>query len=154
MALKLGRSKGRRTLDRVEGFSTCIGAETVFKGSFSGPGHCIIHGTVEGDCDLNGTVVIGDQGKWIGNVVAETILIAGQVEGDITAKDKMEIVSTARIKGKISAKVLAIAEGAIHEGQIQMTAGGKEVHFVDRRAEGRRDEDDAPAHQSSDQKSA
>ena len=133
MALKLGRSKGRRTLDKVEGFSTCIGEDSVFRGSISGPGHCIVHGAVEGDCDIEGTLVIGDSGKWTGNVKAHTVLIAGQVEGDIQATDKMEIVSTARIKGKIISSVLAIAEGAIHEGQIQMTSNRPETHFVERR---------------------
>lgn len=133
MSLKLGRSKGRRTLDKVEGFSTCVGENTIFRGSIFGHAHCIVHGKVEGDCDLEGTLVIGDTGSWIGNIKAHTVLIAGRVEGDIYATAKMEIVSTARIKGKIISSTLAIAEGAIHEGQIQMTSGKQEVHFVQQR---------------------
>jgi len=61
MGLLLGRSKGRRTLDKVEGFSTCIGADSVFKGTFSGPGHCIVHGKVEGQCDMEGTLIVGEE---------------------------------------------------------------------------------------------
>lgn len=134
MGLKLGRSKGRRTLDKVEGFSTCIGVDSVFRGTVSGPGHCIVHGTVEGECHLAGTLVISDSGKWVGDITANTVLIAGTVEGDIYATDKMEIVSSAHIKGKIVCATLAIAEGAIHEGQLQMTGGKATDKFVERRA--------------------
>lgn len=133
MGLLLGRSKGRRTLDKVEGFSTCIGADSVFKGSITGPGHCIIHGRVEGDCEMEGTLIVGENGTWVGNITAAVVLIAGQVNGDIHATEKMEIVSTAKVNGKISSAILAIAEGAIHEGRIQMTADRPESHFVDRR---------------------
>lgn len=134
MGLILGRSKGRRTLDKVEGFSTCIGVDSVFRGSLSGPGHCIVHGTVEGECHLAGSLVISDSGKWVGNITANTVLIAGEVEGDIYATDKMEIVSSARIKGKIICATLAIAEGAIHEGQLEMTTAKPKEEFVERRA--------------------
>lgn len=133
MGLLLGRSKGRRTLDKVEGFSTSIGEGTVFKGSFHGSGNYIIHGTVEGDCDLEGTLIVGESGRWVGSIRAGTILIAGCVDGDILAKEKMEVVSTARIKGKIACSVLAIAEGAVHEGQIQMTTNTDVKRFKDRR---------------------
>jgi len=134
MGLKLGGSKGRRTLDRVEGFSTCIGVDSVFRGTLSGPGHCIVHGKVEGECHLAGSLVISDSGHWIGNITANTVLIAGKVEGDIYATDKMEIVSSAHIKGKIVCATLAIAEGAIHEGQLQMTSNKQKAEFVERRA--------------------
>ncbi|MFV2057243.1 MAG: polymer-forming cytoskeletal protein [Thiohalomonadales bacterium] len=133
MGLLLGRSKGRRTLDKVEGFSTCIGVESVFKGIITGPGHCIIHGKVEGDCDMEGTLIVGEGGSWVGNIKAAVVLIAGKVTGNIHATEKMEIVSTAKVKGKISSKVLAIAEGAIHEGQIQMMADKPATHFTDKR---------------------
>jgi cytoskeletal protein CcmA (bactofilin family) len=148
MGLLLGRSKGRRTLDTVEGFSTCIGADSVFKGTFSGPGHCIVHGKVEGQCDMQGTLIVGEGGEWVGDIKAAVVLIAGEVSGDIFATEKMEIVSTAKVKGRITSKVLAIAEGAVHEGQIQMTAGIPTTHFTNRRdaeetaESGKEDDDD------------
>ena len=133
MGLNLGKSKGRRTLDKVEGFATCIGEGTHFKGSLKGDGHCIIHGHVEGDCDLNGTLVIGENGRWVGDVLAMNVLIAGQVEGNVAAKEKIEIISTARVKGSISSKVMAIAEGAIHEGNVHMSYSGDPTRFKDKR---------------------
>ncbi len=131
--MNLGRSKGRRTLDKVEGFSTVIGKDSYFQGTIGGAGNYIIQGKVEGDCDIEGTIVIAESGHWMGNISAACVLIAGRVDGDVAAKDKMEIISTARIKGKITSAVLAIAEGAIHEGVVAMTAKPDVKRFKDKR---------------------
>lgn len=131
--MNLGKSKGRRTLDKVEGFKTSVAEETRFVGSIGGDGHCIIHGQVEGDCDLNGTLVIGEKGRWTGDIKAENVLIAGQVDGNVFAREKIEIISTARIRGSISSAVMAIAEGAIHEGGINITSKSDMTEFRDKR---------------------
>ncbi len=131
--INLGTSKGRRILDRVEGFATSIGPEAHFRGTIGGAGHCIVHGRVEGDCDIDGTLVIAEGGQWIGEVVANHVLVAGQVEGRLMAREKMEIVSTARIRGTLASRVIAIAEGAVHDGELQM---GDVTCFADRRDAG------------------
>ena len=131
--MNLGRSKGRRTLDKVEGFSTVVGKDSHFSGTLGGAGNFIIQGKVEGDCDIEGTMVIAESGHWIGNISAACVLIAGTVDGDVTAKDKMEIISTARIKGKITSAVLAIAEGAIHEGVVAMAGRPDVKRFKNKR---------------------
>ena len=51
---------------------------------------------------------------------AENVVIAGKVEGNIVAKEKIDVVSTANIKGSLTSPFIAIAEGAIHEGEIHM----------------------------------
>lgn len=116
----MGTNKGRRTLDSVDGFTTSVGPDNVFKGSITGTGHCIILGQVEGDSDVEGTLVVGDGGTWTGNIFAENVVIAGQVEGNIVAKEKIDVVSTAKIKGGLTSPFIAIAEGAVHEGEVHM----------------------------------
>ena len=128
--INLGKARGRRILDKVEGFATSVGPEVVFRGSLSGAGDCIVHGRVEGDCDLDGTLVIAEGGCWVGEILATHVLIAGQVEGSLTAREKMEIVSTARVQGRITSRVVAIAEGAVHDGEMHM---GDVNRFTDRR---------------------
>lgn len=123
-------SKGRRTLDTVNGFTTSVGPENVFKGSITGTGHSIILGKVEGDSDVEGTLVVGDSGVWTGNIYAENVVIAGKVEGNIVAKEKIDVVSTAVIKGGLTSPFIAIAEGAVHEGEIHMA---KVKRYVDQR---------------------
>ena len=128
--INVGSRKGRRTLDAVEGFATSVGEGTKISGNLGGKGHSIILGEVEGNCDLDGTLVVGEPGRWIGNIKAKTVVIAGVVEGEVVAEDKLEILSTARIKGTIRAKKLAIAEGAVHQGDVSM---GDVTRFTDQR---------------------
>ena len=129
-AINLGNAKGRRSLDKVDGFATSIGPDVHFVGEFSGDGHCVVHGRVEGVCRLSATLVIGEEGVWQGDIIADDVLVAGRVEGTIIARNKLEIVSTARLTGSLNSPVIAIAEGAIHEGEIHM---GDVQHFTDRR---------------------
>ncbi len=129
-SISMATSKGRRTLDSLDGFSTSIGSDNIFKGSLSGAGHCIILGSVEGDCDLDGTLVVGDGGVWTGNITADNVVIAGEVKGNIVAKKKIDIVSTAKINGSLACPLVAIAEGAVHEGEIHM---GKVKRYTDKR---------------------
>lgn len=128
--INVGQRKGRRTLDAVEGFATSVGEGTKISGNLGGSGHSIILGEVEGDCNLEGTLVVGETGRWTGNVNAKSIVIAGTVEGEIVAEEKLEILSTAKIKGTICAKTLAIAEGAVHQGEVSM---GDVTRFKDKR---------------------
>jgi cytoskeletal protein CcmA (bactofilin family) len=118
--ISLAGSKSRRTLDRVDGFTTSIGPDNVLTGSLSGNGHCIVLGAVEGDSEIGGTLVIGDGGRWTGNISADTVVIAGQMQGSVVARSKIEIVSTARVHGSLTSPFIAIAEGAVHEGEIHM----------------------------------
>jgi len=128
--INLTSSKGRRSLDGVDGFTTSIGLGSIFTGTIGGSGHTIVLGRVEGGSQLDGTLVIGEGGCWIGDITAKHIVIAGQVEGSVTAREKIEIVCTAKIRGSLTSPFIAIAEGAVHEGEIHM---GEVKRFKDRR---------------------
>lgn len=128
--ISMASNKGRRSLDTVDGFTTSIGAESIFTGTIGGSGHAIILGRVEGNSDLTGTLVIAEGGNWLGDISAKHIVIAGRVEGAVTAREKMEILSTAQIKGSLTSPFIAIAEGAVHEGEIHM---GEVKRFKDQR---------------------
>ena len=128
--INVGQRKGRRTLDAVEGFATSVGEGTKVTGDLGGTGHSIILGEVEGDCDIDGSLVVGESGRWVGNINAKSVVIAGEVKGEIVAEEKLEVLSTAKITGTICAKTLAIAEGAVHQGEVSM---GDVTRFKDRR---------------------
>jgi cytoskeletal protein CcmA (bactofilin family) len=128
------RGKGRRSLDAVKQFTTLIGAGTRVTGTLRGSENCIVNGTVEGECEIDGMLVLGEQGHWHGNISATTAIISGEVIGDITVSDKLELSASARITGNIASPVVAMAEGAIHQGGIKMTrAGGSVSSFLEKR---------------------
>ena len=129
----LGRQQRRRTLDRIENFTTMVGADSVYMGVFQGKDNNIIYGDVQGECDLEGILVLGEGSRWKGNIRAASVVVAGRVEGDIQATEKLELAKTAYVRGKITSPVVAIARGAVHEGGIRMARQTQITRFVERR---------------------
>lgn len=129
----MGRKQRRRTLDHVEDFTSMLGPESVYTGVFQGKDNHIIYGKVQGDCDIEGILVLGEGSRWKGNIRASSVVIAGRVDGDIQAINKLELARTAYVRGKITSPVVAIARGAVHEGNIRMAKQTQITRFVDRR---------------------
>ncbi len=128
-----GQKQRRRTLDHVGDFTTMLGPESVYMGVFQGKDNHIIYGEVQGECDLEGILVLGEGSRWKGNIRAANIVIAGRVEGDIQATNKLELAKTAYVRGKITSPVVAIARGAVHEGNIRMSRQTQITRYVERR---------------------
>ncbi|MDH3405692.1 MAG: polymer-forming cytoskeletal protein [Gammaproteobacteria bacterium] len=129
----MGRKQRRRTLDHVEDFTSMLGPESVYTGVFQGKDNHIIYGQVQGDCDIEGILVLGEGSRWKGNIRANSVVIAGRVDGDIQAINKLELARTAYVHGKITSPVVAIARGAVHEGNIRMAKQTQITRFIDRR---------------------
>lgn len=128
-----GQKQRRRTLDHIGDFTTMLGPESVYMGVFQGKDNHIIYGEVQGECDLEGILVLGEGSRWKGNIRAANIVIAGRVEGDIQATNKLELAKTAYVRGKITSPVVAIARGAVHEGSIRMSRQTQITRYVERR---------------------
>lgn len=128
-----GRKQRRRTLDRIENFTTMLGPDSVYTGVFQGKDNHIIYGEVQGECDIEGILVLGEGSRWKGNIRAASVVIAGRVEGDIEATQKLELARTGYVCGKITSPVVAIARGAVHEGSIRMAKQTQITRFVERR---------------------
>jgi cytoskeletal protein CcmA (bactofilin family) len=72
-------------------------------------------------------------GRWKGTLKATDIVVAGVVEGDVIAKQRVEILGTARITGSLAGNSIAVAEGAIIAGEIKVTNGTPPVTFQEKR---------------------
>ena len=131
--LHLGQNRLRRTIDRVGEFATVIGPEAVFTGAFQGKDNYIVHGRVEGQCDLDGTLFLGERGRWEGDITAANVVIAGEVRGDVTAREKLELAASARIRGNIKSPVIAMAEGAAFDGKVDMAQAPQLTRFSEKR---------------------
>lgn len=129
------RNKERRLVDNAIRSSSIICEGSALTGTLSGEDDFVIYGSIEGECDLDGTLILQRPGKWKGNILANDIIIGGTVHGDVRARNKLELTSTARITGDITGNTVAIAEGAIFEGNISMTKEDDVSYFEDRRAD-------------------
>ena len=123
----------QRTLDNIIRFTTSIGETTEFTGSFSGGENIVVRGHVTGESIVSGAVVIAETGCWDGKLVADVVIVLGILNGDIEAREKIEIHSSAKIKGNISSPMVAIETGAVHEGHIDMKATTVVKHFEEKR---------------------
>jgi len=129
------RRKNRRIMDDVNKFTTLLGEKARFIGTMKGSDNCIVYGHVEGDCQCDGVLVLGEQGDWRGNISAPNVIISGNLTGNIDVSEQLEVSATAHIKGNISSPTMALAEGAVHIGEIRMDRQTDVVHFKERRAE-------------------
>ncbi|MGD8783636.1 MAG: polymer-forming cytoskeletal protein [Thioalkalispiraceae bacterium] len=123
----------RRTLDNIIRFTSSVGEGTIFTGSFSGGENIVVRGQVQGQSDVQGAVVIADTGKWLGELIADVVIVAGSVEGDIRAREKIEVQTGANIKGNLYSPVIAIEAGAVHAGRIDMKNLKQIKHFEEKR---------------------
>ena len=125
--------KKRRLHDSVTGPATLISEGCKITGVISGDGDFLISGEVEGECDLAGTLTIAVNGFWKGSIGASCVIIAGTVEGDIVAAGRVEIGETARITGTVIGEAIAVAEGAVVQGNMKTTGKTDPVGFVEKR---------------------
>ena len=100
---------------------TLIGAGAVFDGNLSAPETVRIDGTLNGNCDCKAQLIVGVEGVIKGDINAQNVLISGKVEGDIISGGKIELLSTGKIAGNITAKSLVIDEDACFDGRCSMT---------------------------------
>ena len=103
-----------------------IGKSVIIKGELNGSEDLAIEGQVEGKIELRQNVLtIGPNGKIKAQVFAKSVVILGEVTGNVTATEKVEIRDNGSVDGDIAAPRVAIAEGAHFRGSIDMQRGPK-----------------------------
>ena len=98
-----------------------IGKSVVIKGELNGSEDLTIEGQVEGKIELRQNVLtIGPNGRIKAQVFAKSVIILGEVTGNVTATEKVDIRDNGSVDGDIAAPRVAIAEGAHFRGSIDM----------------------------------
>ena len=98
-----------------------IGKSVVIKGELSGSEDLVIEGTVEGKVELGEHVLtVGAHGKIKAEVFAKVVIVLGEVVGNITASEKVDIRDSGSVDGDILSPRVAIAEGAHLRGSVDM----------------------------------
>jgi cytoskeletal protein CcmA (bactofilin family) len=123
----------RRISDSVNGPTTFIAKGSKITGKLTGEGAYIFCGEMEGDCDIKGPVTLAEGGHWTGTLRATEVVIAGTVDGDVIASKRVEIAGSARIAGSLSGHSIAVAEGAIIEGEIKVANSDGPSNFHEKR---------------------
>jgi len=105
-----------RNTEKLESF---IGTNSSFKGNVDSKGTLRVDGVVEGNISAD-WVVIGEKAHIIGDIMARGIVIGGKIDGNVKAKEIVEVKNKGHITGEIMSKKLVVAEGGIFEGRSTM----------------------------------
>ena len=98
-----------------------IGKSIVIKGELSGAEDLTIEGQVEGKIEFRDHVLtVGTSGRIKAEIVAKSIVVLGQVTGNLTATEKVDIREKGSVEGDVTAPRVAIADGSHFRGTIDM----------------------------------
>ena len=97
-----------------------LGSDVEIKGNIKFTGELAFDGKLDGEVQTDGTLHLGDGAVINGNISAQTVVVRGKVNGNIVAKEKIEIKAKAELFGDIRAAKLAIEEGVTFVGKTEV----------------------------------
>lgn len=130
----MSESPRRRLLDEIGSSPTFVAEGCVLTGDLETPGPLVVCGEVRGDGHIGGALRMAAQSSWTGEVHARLGIIAGRVTGRLVVAEKLEIGATAVIRADVVARSIAVAKGAVIEGQVTITSGNPVIEFEEKRA--------------------
>ena len=116
-----GQREGADIPELPESLSnTVVAKDILLTGKLSGEGVVQIEGTVEGEVNLKGYVIVTPTGKVKGPVEADVIRVAGQVEGNLISHDHVQLERTGTINGDVTTVSFVIENGGRLNGRTTM----------------------------------
>lgn len=100
--------------------ATVIGQGITIEGEVSSDDEVIVSGVVRGKLTVDGQVTIESEGVVEADIGAQSVAIGGAVTGNVTATERVDLLSGARLVGDVKAHRLTIADGASFKGNVDM----------------------------------
>lgn len=101
-----------------------IGPGVEFKGVISYQGSVQIDGRLDGELHTEGTLLVGEQAVITAKISAGSVISRGQIKGDIVAKEKVQLLSTALMEGSLNTPQLSMENGVVLNGTVEMKPNG------------------------------
>jgi len=99
---------------------TVIGAGLTIEGDISGEEEIVINGILRGRLTTTDAVTVGGSAVVGADITGESLSVAGQVTGDVTATERVDIQAGGKLVGDIKAARFTIADGASFKGNVDM----------------------------------
>src|SRR6266446_4820697 len=97
-----------------------LNSDVELKGTLKFTGELTFDGKLEGDINSDGSLNLGDNAVVKGNINVNTVVMRGKVNGNVTAKEKVDIKSKTELFGDVRAPKLAIEEGVTFVGKSEV----------------------------------
>jgi cytoskeletal protein CcmA (bactofilin family) len=119
--------KKRKEEEEVRAF---LGKGAEFTGKLMFNGSVRIDGDFKGSIFGNGMLVIGEGAEVEADIRVDSVMVSGEMRGQIDVKKNIRIYSTGKVTGDLSTPVFAVEEGAFFEGSCHMIRSDAEVHTL------------------------
>ena len=117
----------RPPVARGELKESLIAADLTIEGKIEGSGHVRIAGSFKGDVNVQGNLTIEVGARVTGQVRASTVIVGGELHGNIEAAARVEIQETGMVVGDVKAGSLTVSAGSRMRGQVEFGWGEKSV---------------------------
>ncbi|MFY9399706.1 MAG: polymer-forming cytoskeletal protein [Desulfomonilia bacterium] len=124
---------GKRDRHKQDDIVGLLGNGTIFEGVLKFTGTIRIEGSFTGEVNTDGMVIIGDTARVNAQIHARTIVIHGEMRGEIDAHEKLEIKTGGKLFGNVTTSSLVIEPGVVFNGLCRMVreksaqSGGKKA---------------------------
>lgn len=112
--------------------STVIAKGVRLEGEFKGQGNILIEGSVHGTLQTDGELTVGPDAEVHAGITAVHAVIAGTVEGNVKVRNRLEIKSTAHVKGDLSCEMITVEAGAQLQGNLSCRGVATDMEPEDR----------------------
>ncbi len=100
-----------------------LGPDVELKGTLKFSGELTFDGKIEGDILSEGSLSLGDNAVVKGNIAVNAVVLRGKINGNVTAKEKIDIKTRTELFGDIRASRLVMEEGVTFVGQTEVNPG-------------------------------
>ena len=98
-----------------------IDRNSIFDGTFQTTRNLKVEGEVKGTIDCKGTLFVAGGAVVGAKVEADNVTVAGDLNGEVRCRGRLQIMPSGKVRGKVVTQTLVINEGALYEGQLEMT---------------------------------
>ena len=116
-------SSTRRSVHRGEPAESIIASDITIEGKIEGAGHIRLAGRFKGDVHIQGDLTIDAGAKLTGSVRANTVIISGEIEGNIESAQRVELLDSGMLTGDLKAGTVTFAAGSRMRGRAEFGWG-------------------------------
>ncbi len=138
----MGKTNNYTDIKDAEKVETVFSEATTFNGVLKFDRSIKIEGKFKGRIISKGFLIIGETAKVRANIKASSIIIAGELRGDVEAYERLEMLPTGKLYGNIKTKKLKMADGVVFEGSCEMLkyTGAQDLAVGSQRTAGKKKE--------------